>query len=47
MSEACAGIGGCPYGVEAVFRDDSGCWYSLTQPFDQLDDTASWNDCVT
>ncbi|TMF72993.1 MAG: VOC family protein, partial [Chloroflexi bacterium] len=20
-----------PYGVEAVFRDDSGNWYSLTQ----------------
>lgn len=22
-----------PYGVEAVFRDDSGNWFSLTQPF--------------
>ncbi|MEV4675696.1 MULTISPECIES: VOC family protein [Actinomadura] len=36
-----------PYGIEAVFRDDSGCWYSLTQPFDELDETASWNDCAT
>ncbi|MEU8120033.1 VOC family protein [Spirillospora sp. NPDC049024] len=31
-----------PYGIEAVFRDDSGCWYSLTQPFDELDETAPW-----
>lgn len=22
-----------PYGVEAVFRDDSGNWFSLTEPF--------------
>ena len=22
-----------PYGIEAVFRDDSGNWFSLTQPF--------------
>jgi catechol 2,3-dioxygenase-like lactoylglutathione lyase family enzyme len=22
-----------PYGVEALFRDDSGNWFSLTQPF--------------
>lgn len=35
-----------PYGVEAVFRDDSGSWYSLTQPFDRLDESASWGDCV-
>jgi hypothetical protein len=21
-----------PYGIEAVFRDDSGNWFSLTQP---------------
>ena len=21
-----------PYGVEAIFRDDSGNWFSLTQP---------------
>ena len=24
-----------PYGIEAVFRDNSGNWYSLTQPHDQ------------
>ncbi|NEA24958.1 VOC family protein [Actinomadura bangladeshensis] len=36
-----------PYGIEAVFRDDSGCWYSLTQPFDELDETAPWNACAT
>ena len=24
-----------PYGIEAVFRDDSGNWFSLTQPFSQ------------
>ncbi|TDD31812.1 VOC family protein [Actinomadura sp. KC06] len=36
-----------PYGIEAVFRDDSGCWYSLTQPFEKLDETASWGDCVS
>ncbi|HEU5032341.1 MULTISPECIES: VOC family protein [Actinomadura] len=36
-----------PYGIEAVFRDDSGNWFSLTQPFDELDETAPWNDCAT
>lgn len=36
-----------PYGVEAVFRDDSGCWYSLTQPAGRLDETASWGDCIS
>ncbi len=36
-----------PYGIEAVFRDDSGCWYSLTQPFDELDETVPWNDCAS
>ncbi|TDD69984.1 VOC family protein [Actinomadura rubrisoli] len=36
-----------PYGIEAIFRDDSGNWYSLTQPFDELDETASWGDCGT
>jgi catechol 2,3-dioxygenase-like lactoylglutathione lyase family enzyme len=36
-----------PYGVEAVFRDDSGCWYSLTQPFERLDETAPWGDCAS
>lgn len=32
-----------PYGIEAIFRDDSGNWYSLTQPFDQLDEAAHWS----
>lgn len=31
-----------PYGVEAIFRDNSGNWYSLTQAFHQLDESASW-----
>lgn len=31
-----------PYGVEAVFRDDSGNWYSLTEPFSALDESADW-----
>ncbi|MFB4316202.1 helix-turn-helix domain-containing protein [Actinomadura sp. 21ATH] len=31
-----------PYGIEAVFRDDSGNWFSLTQPFAKLDENASW-----
>jgi catechol 2,3-dioxygenase-like lactoylglutathione lyase family enzyme len=35
-----------PYGIEAVFRDDSGCWYSLTEPFDELDETAPWSGCA-
>ena len=36
-----------PYGIEAVFRDDSGNWYSLTQPFEKLDESVPWNDCVS
>jgi catechol 2,3-dioxygenase-like lactoylglutathione lyase family enzyme len=32
-----------PYGIEAIFRDDSGNWYSLTQPNAQLDTTKSWS----
>ncbi|TDB92209.1 VOC family protein [Actinomadura sp. 7K534] len=36
-----------PYGIEAVFRDDSGCWYSLTQPSEKLDETVPWNDCAS
>lgn len=31
-----------PYGIEAIFRDDSGNWYSLTQPSEKLDTTKSW-----
>ena len=29
-----------PYGIEAIFRDDSGNWYSLTQRFEELDESA-------
>jgi predicted enzyme related to lactoylglutathione lyase len=31
-----------PYGIEAIFRDDSGNWYSLTQPFAKMDGSADW-----
>jgi catechol 2,3-dioxygenase-like lactoylglutathione lyase family enzyme len=32
-----------PYGIEALFRDDSGNWYSLTQPREGgLDTTKDW-----
>lgn len=33
-----------PYGIEAIFRDDSGNWYSLTQPFEELDESLGWGD---
>ncbi|MGX1132254.1 hypothetical protein RKD49_004444 [Streptomyces glaucescens] len=26
-----------PYGIEAIFRDDNGDWYSLTQRNERLD----------
>jgi predicted enzyme related to lactoylglutathione lyase len=32
-----------PYGVEAIFRDDSGNWFSLTQPSDELDTSKPWS----
>jgi catechol 2,3-dioxygenase-like lactoylglutathione lyase family enzyme len=32
-----------PYGIEAIFRDDSGSWYSLTQPNAALDETQPWD----
>jgi catechol 2,3-dioxygenase-like lactoylglutathione lyase family enzyme len=32
-----------PYGIEALFRDDSGNWFSLTQRYAQLDEGASWS----
>ncbi|MFD0853860.1 VOC family protein, partial [Actinomadura adrarensis] len=32
-----------PYGVEAIFRDDSGNWYSLTEPSDELDRSHGWS----
>ena len=33
-----------PYGVEAIFRDDSGNWYSLTERSDRLDESLPWSD---
>jgi predicted enzyme related to lactoylglutathione lyase len=39
-----------PYGIEALFRDPSGNWYSLTQPHenpDELDLSKPWSDCVS
>ncbi|MCB5911464.1 VOC family protein [Streptomyces pinistramenti] len=35
-----------PYGIEAIFRDDSGNWFSLTQPSEQLDLDKEWGECV-
>ncbi|WP_116213214.1 VOC family protein [Streptomyces olivoreticuli] len=35
-----------PYGTEAIFRDDSGNWFSLTQRRDQLDLDKAWGECV-
>jgi predicted enzyme related to lactoylglutathione lyase len=32
-----------PYGIEAIFRDDSGNWFSLTQPSDELDTAKPWS----
>jgi catechol 2,3-dioxygenase-like lactoylglutathione lyase family enzyme len=32
-----------PYGVEAIFRDDSGNWFSLTQPRAELDLNIPWD----
>jgi catechol 2,3-dioxygenase-like lactoylglutathione lyase family enzyme len=31
-----------PYGVEAIFRDDSGNWFSLTERFANLDESRPW-----
>jgi predicted enzyme related to lactoylglutathione lyase len=31
-----------PYGIEAIFRDDSGNWFSLTEPSEELDLTKKW-----
>ncbi|MGW0419383.1 VOC family protein [Streptomyces sp. NPDC003015] len=31
-----------PYGIEAIFRDDNGNWYSLTQRRDELDFSKDW-----
>ncbi|OEU94381.1 VOC family protein [Streptomyces oceani] len=37
-----------PYGIEAIFRDPSGNWYSLTQEREsgELDLSQSWGECV-
>ncbi|MGP3984623.1 VOC family protein [Streptomyces sp. KR80] len=35
-----------PYGIEAIFRDDSGNWFSFTQRREQLDFGKGWGDCV-
>ncbi|WP_328781172.1 VOC family protein [Streptomyces canus] len=31
-----------PYGIEAIFRDDNGNWYSLTQRRAELDFSKDW-----
>ncbi|MFI6441397.1 VOC family protein [Streptomyces sp. NPDC050759] len=31
-----------PYGIEAIFRDDNGNWYSLTQRREELDFSKDW-----
>ncbi|MFG2194779.1 VOC family protein [Streptomyces sp. NPDC048639] len=31
-----------PYGIEAIFRDDSGNWFSFTQRSEQLDLDKDW-----
>jgi catechol 2,3-dioxygenase-like lactoylglutathione lyase family enzyme len=36
-----------PYGTEAIFRDPSGNWYSLTQETEELDLSKPWHDSVT
>ncbi|GAA4213996.1 VOC family protein [Actinocatenispora rupis] len=33
-----------PYGTEALFRDDSGNWFSLTQPRAELDRSLDWHN---
>ncbi|MEU1817121.1 VOC family protein [Streptomyces roseifaciens] len=35
-----------PYGTEAILRDDSGNWFSLTQRNEQLDLDKAWGECV-
>lgn len=35
-----------PYGTEAIFRDDSGNWFSLTQRSEQLDLGKDWGEYV-
>ncbi|CAM5453343.1 VOC family protein [Streptomyces abikoensis] len=35
-----------PYGTEAILRDDSGNWFSLTQRNERLDLDKDWGECV-
>ncbi|MBB5120388.1 glyoxalase [Streptomyces eurocidicus] len=35
-----------PYGTEAILRDDSGNWFSLTERREQLDPAKEWRECV-
>ncbi|MFH8787746.1 VOC family protein [Streptomyces roseoverticillatus] len=35
-----------PYGTEAILRDDSGNWFSLTQRTERLDMDKAWDECV-
>ncbi|MEV0281840.1 VOC family protein [Streptomyces sp. NPDC050610] len=35
-----------PYGIEAVFQDDSGNCFALTQPSEQMDMSKSWGECT-
>ncbi|MBX6770062.1 MAG: VOC family protein, partial [Actinomadura rubrobrunea] len=34
-----------PYGIEALFRDNSGNWFSLTQPTGGFDHSVDWEPC--
>ncbi|GAA1710997.1 VOC family protein [Streptomyces yatensis] len=36
-----------PYGTEALFRDDSGNWFSFTQPREEMDFSKPWDGCVS
>ncbi|MBD3008903.1 VOC family protein [Streptomyces sp. 5-10] len=36
-----------PYGTEALFRDDSGNWFSFTQPREQMDFDKPRSGCVS
>ncbi|MBP2404340.1 VOC family protein [Streptomyces syringium] len=35
-----------PYGTEAILRDDSGNWFSLTERSERLDLDKDWGECV-
>ncbi|MGK3110678.1 VOC family protein [Streptomyces sp. WAC05858] len=36
-----------PYGTEALFRDDSGNWFSFTQLREEMDFSKPWEGCVS